>query len=670
MTFTFGSVCSGIGAPETAWRDLGWRCAFMSEIDAFPRAVLSHHFPEVPLHGDFTSIQVGDYASIDLLVGGTPCQSFSVAGLRGGMADERGNLALEYLRLADRLRPRWLVWENVPGVLSSNGGRDFGAFLGGLGELGYGFAYRSLDAQHFGLAQRRLRVFVVGYFGDWRPAAAVLFEPASLRGHPAPRREAGERVARPIAAGSPGGSGYRNDADTADSLIAHAIQAGALRENPDSGPDGVGVQADIAYTLEARAEVQAVAFGGNNTAGPIDVATALNASHTASGRQDFETETFIATTLRARDGAKGVDSDCTDTLIAHTLRGEGFDASEDGSGRGVPLVPMAFNSREDPCCTGAVTGALGSSSPQAQAVAFDLAQITSAANRTRAEPGLPASTLAKGSAMHVANTAAVRRLTPRECERLQGFPEITKSAIFRVCKNAAETHETAPSAGRSSVPRNQDQSAHAAVHVQIDLERQAVRILNQGRCIWSASNAAHPSSSPLSMPIDAFVRLVAHMTTNLVQVTHDGSEASPQSISGSIPRLSGSAFARVSGPEIAALVSDAARFTAAVDRCMKSTTSPVGPNSPNYAPTLATFGCCVAAAISSCIPEQTWAASSFDLSVETTEGFTAIPYRNGMAADGPRYRALGNSMAVPVMAWIGRRIAKVDADMQRAKEAI
>jgi len=256
----YGSVCSGIEAASVAWHPLGWCAAFLSEIDAFPRAVLSHHYPDTPLRGDFTTINAGDHESIDVLVGGTPCQSFSVAGLRRGLADERGNLALEYLRLAQRLRPRWILWENVPGVLSSGDGRDFGSFLGGLAKLGYGFAYRVLDAQYFGVPQRRRRVFVVGYLGDWRRAAAVLFEPASLRGDSAPRREAGERVAPTVARGSPGGRTYGLDAHTCDSLVA---------------------------------------FGGNNTSGPIDVATALNACHTASGRQDFETETFIAHTLRA-----------------------------------------------------------------------------------------------------------------------------------------------------------------------------------------------------------------------------------------------------------------------------------------------------------------------------------------------------------------------------------
>jgi DNA (cytosine-5)-methyltransferase 1 len=184
----FGSVCSGIEAATVAWHPLGWEPAFFSEIAAFPSRVLAHHYPKVPNHGDFTQVD-GRADALNVLVGGTPCQSFSVAGLRGGLADDRGNLALEFLRLADRARPRWVVWENVPGVLSSNGGRDFGAILGGLVELGYGFAYRVLDAQYFGVPQRRRRVFVVGCAGGWAPAAAVLFERASLRGDSPPRRE-------------------------------------------------------------------------------------------------------------------------------------------------------------------------------------------------------------------------------------------------------------------------------------------------------------------------------------------------------------------------------------------------------------------------------------------------------------------------------------------------
>jgi DNA (cytosine-5)-methyltransferase 1 len=324
MTLRFGSVCSGIEAASCAWHPLGWRAQFLSEIEPFPSAVLAHHYPTVPNLGDMTKFKDWPDAAIDVLVGGTPCQSFSVAGLRKGLADPRGNLMLTYLAIAERFAPRWLVWENVPGVLSSNGGRDFGTLLGGLAELGYGFAYRVLDAQYVrveshsrAVPQRRRRVFVVGHFGDWRRAAAVLFERESLLGHPAPRREAGKGIAPTLSARTKGGGGLgtdfecdgglipgvaralttsnqRIDAETETLLalpfdttqitsaanrsnprpgdpchplaagahapaIAYAIQAGAMRENPASGPDGVGVQADIAYTLEARAEVQAVA---------------------------------------------------------------------------------------------------------------------------------------------------------------------------------------------------------------------------------------------------------------------------------------------------------------------------------------------------------------------------------------------------------------------------
>jgi DNA (cytosine-5)-methyltransferase 1 len=191
------SICSGIEAASVAWHDLQWQAVGVSEIEPFPCAVLQHRFPAVPNFGDMTThanwnIEPG---SVDLVVGGTPCQSFSVAGLRAGMADPRGNLALTFLAIVDRLRPEWVVWENVPGVLSSNGGRDFGAFLGALVELGYGFAYRILDAQHFGVAQRRRRVFVVANATDWRRAATVLLEPEGLRGDPAPRRPSGEGTA-------------------------------------------------------------------------------------------------------------------------------------------------------------------------------------------------------------------------------------------------------------------------------------------------------------------------------------------------------------------------------------------------------------------------------------------------------------------------------------------
>jgi DNA (cytosine-5)-methyltransferase 1 len=199
----FGSVCSGIEAASIAWDPLGWKPQWFSEIEPFPSAVLAHRWPRVPNYGDFTKIGT-DAPGIDLLVGGTPCQSFSIAGLRGGLDDDRGNLALEFLRLAQRLRrPRWIVWENVPGVLSSSDGRDFGTLLGALAECGYGWSYRVLDAQFLGVPLQRRRVLVVGHLGDWRPAAAVLSEPSVLRGDLGPRGDSREKAAA-LAAGSLG----------------------------------------------------------------------------------------------------------------------------------------------------------------------------------------------------------------------------------------------------------------------------------------------------------------------------------------------------------------------------------------------------------------------------------------------------------------------------------
>ncbi len=217
-----------------AWHPLGWQPQFFSEIEKFPCKVLQHHFPSVPNFGDMTKFKEWPDVEVDLLVGGTPCQAFSVAGLRQGLADPRGNLALVYLGVVDKYRPRWVVWENVPGVLSSSGGRDFGAFLGALGELGYQWAYRVLDAQHFGVPQRRRRVFVVGHLGDWRRAAAVLFERKGVRGDSASGNCEGAQVARTVALGV----GECVSTDTVGALTTNASKNGGWRLGADEAAAG------------------------------------------------------------------------------------------------------------------------------------------------------------------------------------------------------------------------------------------------------------------------------------------------------------------------------------------------------------------------------------------------------------------------------------------------
>lgn len=182
------SLFSGVEAATLAWEPIGWKPVAFAEFDAFPSAVLAHHYPDVPNLGDVTKIEGSRYrGTVDLIVGGSPCQGFSVAGERLGLDDPRSALALAYVRLLGEVRPRWFVWENVPGVISTNRGSDFKSFVKAITELGYCCSWRVLDAQYVrcsgfeeAIPQRRKRIFVVGYLGDWRASAKVLFESDSL----------------------------------------------------------------------------------------------------------------------------------------------------------------------------------------------------------------------------------------------------------------------------------------------------------------------------------------------------------------------------------------------------------------------------------------------------------------------------------------------------------
>ena len=199
----YGSVCSGIeaathgmapawvGRPRSSQTSRSSRWLYCSTTTPMSRAMETSQLSRM------MSMEQSTFLSEE-----HPANHSASQACRGGMDDDRGNLALEFLRLAQRKTPKWLVWENVPGVLSSNGGRDFGSFLGALAEIGYGFAYRVLDAQYFGVAQRRRRVFVVGYLGDWRRAAAVLFERESLLGNPAPGAERRKSDVAPTVVGT------------------------------------------------------------------------------------------------------------------------------------------------------------------------------------------------------------------------------------------------------------------------------------------------------------------------------------------------------------------------------------------------------------------------------------------------------------------------------------
>ena len=359
------SVCSGIEAATMAWHDLGWTPAGFSEIEPFPSAVLAHHYPNVTNFGDMTKYKEWNLdEKIDLLVGGTPCQSFSVAGLRKGMDDPRGNLALVYCGMLDHFRPNWFVWENVPGVLSSSGGRDFGSFLGALAQLGYGFAYRVLDAQYCGVAQRRRRVFVVGHLGDWRPAAAVLFERHSLR--------------RDLAPSAP--QGKEPSAYFESSLAQYR-------------------EGDIGGTLKASGGV----LGGESETFLVQK---VYETHPADSRVREMGET--CQTVTSRWGTGGGNVPLVQTVgftQCDAARDVGIEVSptlRSGGNGGYPNHAVAYSIRED-----------------ANANTFSATPLAV----TPALQALRPSVQSHHAQTFIADLARVRRLTPTECERLQGFPD-------------------------------------------------------------------------------------------------------------------------------------------------------------------------------------------------------------------------------------------------------
>ena len=407
----FGSVCSGIEAASVAFTPLGWEPAWFAEIEPFPSAVLAHHYPDVVNLGDFTGIgdriRAGGVEAPDLLCGGTPCQAFSVAGRRESLDDARGNLSLSFVELADAVddvrvargaAPAIIFWENVPGVLSTKD-NAFGCFLAGLaGEIGGGgevvplvpagrrwtnsgcvfgprrvIAWRVLDAQHFGLAQRRKRVFVVASARqDFDPVAVLLVE-SGLCGDPAPGSEAGEGTpcSPTLRAGGNRTGGHRppgTDVDTVESLVvtsgaelakslraqsqlAHREVQDTLILNVEHGLAEHGsmdpyLGSDLAISLDAN-------YGkGPGGRGPSERTVVLSsaveevdcpdvACNTGPGGHDAGN--FMCN--QAVDAGHLVVSECE---VTHALTGEGFDASEDGTDRGVPLT-LAIRGRGDGC---------------------------------------------------------------------------------------------------------------------------------------------------------------------------------------------------------------------------------------------------------------------------------------------------------------------------------
>jgi len=415
---TFGSLFAGIGGFDLGFEFAGLRCAWQVEIDPDCRRLLERSFPHAALFADIRETRAQDLTPVDVICGGFPCQDLSIAGKRAGLKGKRSGLFYELKRIINELSPRLVVWENVPGLFSADKGRDFARIIHALAHIGYFGAWRVLDAQYIGVAQRRRRVFGVFARGDSGAACAseILSLAEGLRGHPAPRRQAQESLAGTLESSIGRGRG----AGTSPAAIVEV--AGPLHSNAAGGRRTTDLEGHGAYIPVAAGTLNAGAHPG---------------------------------------GFNGQDAH-NDLLVAHTLCAAGFDASEDGTGRGIPLIAdtvrPGFASADNINGHGLVAFPARLSGTQ-YAAAENLAPALQACNPTavafqprvgRNGHGTPSDVAHALSAQAGQGDSApciaspvhgVRRLTPLECERLQGFPDnwtagFSDSARYRMTGNA------------------------------------------------------------------------------------------------------------------------------------------------------------------------------------------------------------------------------------------
>ena len=417
------SIFSGIEAASVAWSPLGWEPLAFSEIDEFPSAVLKTRFPSVPNLGDITEINwkgaVRDFGKPDIVVGGSPCQSFSIAGGRTGLEGASG-LMWEYVRCVREVKPDWLLWENVPGALSSSHGEDFRCLLESLDALGYGLAWRVLDAQFFGVAQRRERVFVVGRLGDPDGPCKVLFEPESLRWDPPSSREKRKELAARAGRGAAfAGFGYK--------VSRGAGSVGCRQEQSPTLLAGRNVGAVI--QLKGNAICRDTAQNGAWACDPDENgAYTLNATDIdgVMCMTDTQPNSMVSGEVC---GALSATMHKDPPVVAKTLKIRG---GCEGGGKG-PLV------QED------VSATLGTSNNQTLFEPYAFAANQRGEVRLQGGDGdvvgaIPANQSGK-QVQGITDGYAVRRLTPRECERLQGFPDGWTEVPYRG-KSADECPDT------------------------------------------------------------------------------------------------------------------------------------------------------------------------------------------------------------------------------------
>lgn len=794
--FTFGTLCSGIEAASEAFLPLGAECAYVSEIEPYPCGVLAdrhgagkpmrlpspdeakdeddrkarlariktiNRFPRwanrLPNYGDLTQIVPEELPAVDLLVAGFPCQDFSIAGLRQSLEGARGNLTLFGVKLIHELvrlrRLRSILLEQVPDILNTKD-NAFGALLGGLvghdapivspyqggrwtnagvadGPLGTA-AWRVLDAQYAGVAQRRERLFLVGSFGDGPDPVEVLFERQGLSRHPPARRKAGEGIARPLTAGSPGGSGYRLDADTAENLvpvrpqrrtaadIAPTLQAGGNSTGGDRPP---GTTVDTADSLIPVAySIMPQNSGKDYKAREVDVAQPLMAGGPVGGNQGGD---YVVQPLAFSCKDHGADAGD----LSPTLRAMGHGASHPNAG-GQEAVAFSLRGREGGAMPevedGDVSPALrsadgGSTRPF---IAFDAAQITSRTNRSQPQPDAPTPPLHTfGEPTTLANDMAVRRITTREGERLQGFDDLFFGGVYCArCQPKTVPVRSAElgygllafcaEAARSGVAKDvtplsasgakdllsarlllDDGSAPSAVSAPLFLKKGTWPSTGTlGLVLFSsASGAGHPSAVRLPAWLVGSALCDALLKPDREREIRLGGAASQASASAITPTPAGRQRSRQSGSATALPASAVPSDVGPTAGPTMSTTSPPSRRTSTSSSSPAIWCCYVSPAIAGFIPDATALGRSCACPVcgspdgAWSGGFSytlidwptanrkgdelaeQIAYlighgydpgeaeRLAQTPDGPMYKALGNSKAVPLVRMLGRRYA-------------
>lgn len=613
------SVCSGIEAATVAWHHMGWNPVGFSEIEKFPAELLNHYYPNTKNFGDMTKYKewnIND--SVGLLVGGTPCQSFSVSGLRKGLEDPRGNLALTYCGILDKFKPKWFIWENVPGVLSSSGGRDFGSFLGAVAELGYGFAYRVLDAQYFGVPQRRRRVFVVGCLGDWLSPAKVLFERESLRRDTPPSRQKREGTA----GFSP--SSFGNYCEGVGTLRRDGGDLGGGSETlvtfdrQSSGEYGVDPVASTISARDYKSATDLIVYETHPADSRVKemgetCQTVTSRWGTGGGnvplvqsysiREDAIANNFSATPLDVTPALQAlrpsVQSHHAQTFIAHAFKIRGGSPVETGEYGGTPGKPAGKG------YLGSDEKAFTLSATQDQQIAFN---TNARPDEMKFETDL-SGTLTSSQTAGVMQNMAVRRLTPTECSRLQGFPDDYLELKYA---NAEEAH--------------------------------AAQILHE---LWQQVREKAFKREEWRTGISSSL-----LTPQILLTGVYGGWVSWE--------MAGECFATSGAMACEAGVCE--RLLQAVRVCQKLGYSPYKRESFRQ------FSDELNLPLSELPHEGSQARKGLRDSKLWEEAQRTWPLRYAFATekerqagkvsipDSPRYKALGNSMAVPVMAWIGKRI--------------